>query len=68
MLHKVTIERYFYTHMSRATSLHFAKYFCDIYSEYITLCTVMTYAMSDVHASVATHPTLAGYDLIRLSG
>jgi hypothetical protein len=33
--------------MSRVTSSHFAKYFCDIYSEYITPCTVMIYDMSD---------------------
>jgi hypothetical protein len=34
--------------MSRATSSHFAKYFYDIYSEYITPCTVMIYTMSVV--------------------
>jgi hypothetical protein len=34
-------------HMSQAISSHFIKYFCDTYSEYITPCTVMTYATSD---------------------
>jgi hypothetical protein len=33
--------------MSRVTSSHFAKYFCDTYSEYITPRMVMTYATSD---------------------
>jgi hypothetical protein len=33
--------------MSRVACSHFAKYFCDTYSEYITPCTIMTYAMSD---------------------
>jgi hypothetical protein len=33
--------------MSRVTSSHFAKYFCNICSEYITPCTVMTYATFD---------------------
>jgi hypothetical protein len=42
-----TYVRYNFMHMSQATSSHFAKYFCDIYSEYITPCTVMTYATSD---------------------
>jgi hypothetical protein len=62
MLHRVINERYFYTHMSRVTSSHFAKYFCNAYSEYITPHTVMTYAMPD--AIRVTHPTLAGYNLI----
>jgi hypothetical protein len=47
-----TYVRYNFTHMSRAISSHFSKYFCDIYSKYITLCAVMTYA-----TSTATHPT-----------
>ncbi len=34
-------------HMSRVTNSYFAKYFCDIYFEYITPCTVMTFATSD---------------------
>jgi hypothetical protein len=33
--------------MSQVTSSHFAKYFCNIYSEYITPCVAMTYATSD---------------------
>jgi hypothetical protein len=33
--------------MSWVTSSHFAKYFYDIYSEYITPCVVMTYATFD---------------------
>jgi hypothetical protein len=33
--------------MSQVTSSHFARYFCDTYPEYITPCTIMTYAMSD---------------------
>jgi hypothetical protein len=37
-----------FTHMSWATSSYFAKYVCDIYSEYITPYTVMIYATSDV--------------------
>jgi hypothetical protein len=37
----------FYTHMGRVTSSHFVKYFCDIYSEFITLCTLMIYATFD---------------------
>jgi hypothetical protein len=32
-------------------SLRFAKYFCDTYSEYITPCAVMTYAMFDLYGS-----------------
>jgi hypothetical protein len=37
--------------MSQVTSSHFAKYFCGTYFEYITPCTVMTYATSDVYGS-----------------
>jgi hypothetical protein len=66
MLRKVTNERYFYTHMSRVTSSHFAKYFCDTYSEYITPCVVVTYATPD--ASSTMNPTLMGYGLVRQSG
>jgi hypothetical protein len=33
--------------MSRVTSSHFVKYFCDIYYEYIAPCTVMIYATYD---------------------
>jgi hypothetical protein len=44
---RVTIEENFYTLMSRVTSIHFAKYFCDIYSKSIAPCAVMTYATSD---------------------
>jgi hypothetical protein len=33
--------------MSRVTSSHFAKYFCDMYSEYITPCVVMIDVTSD---------------------
>jgi hypothetical protein len=33
--------------MSHVTSLYFAKYFCDTYSEYITPCMIMTNATSD---------------------
>jgi hypothetical protein len=33
--------------MSRVTSSYFAKHFYDIYSEYITPCTVIIYATSD---------------------
>jgi hypothetical protein len=51
---------------SRVTSLHFAKYLCDTYSEYITPCVAMTYATPD--AIRVTHPTLTGYGLVRLSG
>jgi hypothetical protein len=43
-------------HMSQVTNSHYAKYFYDIYSEYITPCMVMIYAMSD--AIRATHPWL----------
>jgi hypothetical protein len=32
--------------MSQVTSSHFAKYFYDTYSEYITPCEVVTYATS----------------------
>jgi hypothetical protein len=32
--------------MSRVTSSYFAKYFCDIYSEYITPCAVINYTTS----------------------
>jgi hypothetical protein len=66
MLHRITNEKYFYMHMSRVTSSHFAKYFCDTYSEYITPCEVMTYATPD--AIQVTHLMLAGYDLVRLNG
>jgi hypothetical protein len=62
ILSRVANERYFYTHMSRVTSSHFAKYFCDTYSEYITACAVMTYAMPD--AIQVTHLTLTDYDLV----
>jgi hypothetical protein len=41
------VQYNFDMHMSRVTSSHFAKYFCDIYSEYITSCAVMIYATSD---------------------
>jgi hypothetical protein len=33
--------------ISRATSSNFAMYFCDIYFDYITPCTVMIHATSD---------------------
>jgi hypothetical protein len=33
--------------MSQVTSSHFAKYFCYTYFEFITPCTVVTYATSD---------------------
>jgi hypothetical protein len=38
-----THVRYNFKHMSRVMSSQFAKYFCDIYSEYITPCVVRTY-------------------------
>jgi hypothetical protein len=41
------VQYNFYMCLSRVTSSHFVKYFCDICSEYITPCTVMTYATSD---------------------
>jgi hypothetical protein len=41
------VQYNFYMCMSQVISSHFAKYFCDTYSEYITPCAVMTYAMSD---------------------
>jgi hypothetical protein len=41
------VQYYFYMCMSQVTSSHFARYFCDTYPEYITPCTIMTYAMSD---------------------
>jgi hypothetical protein len=40
-------QYYFYMCMSQETSSHFAKYFCDTYSEYITPCAVVTYATFD---------------------
>jgi hypothetical protein len=43
----VYVQYNFYMQMSRVTSSHFAKYFCEIYFEYITLYTVMTYDTSD---------------------
>jgi hypothetical protein len=47
----VYVQYNFYTQMSRVINSHFAKYCYDIYSEYITpctvMCTVMTYAASD---------------------
>jgi hypothetical protein len=46
-LFTVYAQYYFYMHMSQVTSSHFAKYFCDTYSKYITPCMVMTYAMSN---------------------
>jgi hypothetical protein len=66
MLRRVANERFFYMYMSRVTSSHFTKYFCDTYSEYITQCAVMTYATPD--AIQVTHATLVGYGLVRLSG
>jgi hypothetical protein len=36
-----------FMHMSWVTSSYFAKYFCDVYSEYITPCVIMAYATSD---------------------
>jgi hypothetical protein len=62
MLRRVTNEKYFYMHMSRVTSSHFAKYFYDTYSEYITPCAVMIYTTPD--AIRVTHPTLVGYGLV----
>jgi hypothetical protein len=47
MLRGVATKIYFYMHTSRLTSSHFAKYFGDICSEYITLRAVLTYAMPD---------------------
>jgi hypothetical protein len=41
------VQYSFCMHMSQVTSSHFAKYFCDIFSEYITTSTVMFYAMPD---------------------
>jgi hypothetical protein len=41
------VQYNFYMRMSWVTILHFAKYFCDICSEYVTPCTVMTYGTSD---------------------
>jgi hypothetical protein len=41
------MQYYFYMRISQVTSSQFAKYFGDTYSEYITLCTVMTYDTSD---------------------
>jgi hypothetical protein len=41
------VQYNFFIRISRATSSHFAKYFCDIYFEYITPCTVMIHATSD---------------------
>jgi hypothetical protein len=41
------MQYYFYMHMGQVTSSYFAKYFCDTYSEYITPCTVMTFATSN---------------------
>jgi hypothetical protein len=41
------VQHNFYIRMSRVTSSHFAKYFYDIYFEYITPCAVMTYATFD---------------------
>jgi hypothetical protein len=46
----------FFTHMSQATSSHFAKYFCDVYLEYITLCGIMIYATPE--AMQVTPPRL----------
>jgi hypothetical protein len=66
MLRRVANERYFYTHMSWVTSSHFAKYFCDTYSKYITPCAVMTYATPD--AIRVMHLTFTGDGLVRLSG
>jgi hypothetical protein len=40
-------QYYFYMRMRQVTSSHFAKYFCDTCSEYITPCTVMAYATFD---------------------
>jgi hypothetical protein len=37
----------FYMCMSQMTSSHFARYFYDTYSEYITPCTIMTYTTSN---------------------
>jgi hypothetical protein len=62
MLRRVANERYFYTHMSQMTSSYFAKYFCNTYFEYITPCTVMTYAILD--ALQVTHLTLVSYGLV----
>jgi hypothetical protein len=42
------VQYNFYVRMSQVTSSHFAKYFYDICSEYITPCEVMTYATSNV--------------------
>jgi hypothetical protein len=48
------------------TNSYFANYFCDTYSEYITPCTVMTYAT--LYAIRVMHPTLTGYGVVQLSG
>jgi hypothetical protein len=40
-----------FTHMSQATSSYFAKYFHDVYLEYITSCGIMIYAMPDASRS-----------------
>jgi hypothetical protein len=51
----IYVQYNFYMRMSRVTSSHFAKYFCDICSEYITPFAVMTYATSDaIWATCAT--------------
>jgi hypothetical protein len=41
------VQYNFYMRMSRVTSSYFAKYFCDMYYEYITPCAAMTYATPD---------------------
>jgi hypothetical protein len=41
------VQYNFYMRMSRTTSSHFAKYFCDTYFEDTTPFTVMTYATFD---------------------
>jgi hypothetical protein len=42
------VQYNFYMCMSQVASSYFAKYFCDIYSKYITPCVLMTYATFDV--------------------
>jgi hypothetical protein len=64
------VQYNFYMDMSWVTNSHFAKYFCDIYSECITPCTVMIYATSDAIRVTPSwlHPMLGGYGLVWLNG
>jgi hypothetical protein len=46
-------------------SSYFARYFCTTHFEYITPCTVMTYAMLDaLQVTHLMHLMLASYDLV----